>query len=309
MADRPIRLGLVGAGKIVHDQHLAAIAGTPGLGLVAVADPHGGVDGVVRHDTLGAMLAAEKLDAVSICTPPVVRAALAREALAAGLAVMLEKPPALTPDEAAALAEQARAQGRTLFAAWHSRETGPVDRVEDLLKTRTVEAIDVTWHEDVRHWHPGQEWLMEATGFGVFDPAINAVSILTRILPGALAVEQASLGIPENRGAPIKAQVAMRLDGGAPVRLDLDFLYQGINRWDIVIATNKGTIAMGKGGHTLVVDGESVDVPSDGEYARLYQRFADLVRHGESDFDARPLELVHAALNRGTVIKEPAFEF
>ena len=39
--------------------------------------------------------------------------------------------------------------------------------------------------------------------------------------------------------------------------------------------------------------------------ARLPALAADLVRKGESDFDARPLDLVYAALNQGTVIKEP----
>ena len=41
----------------------------------------------------------------------------------------------------------------------------------------------VTWKEDVRHWHPGQQWIWEAGGFGVFDPGINALSIVTKIMP------------------------------------------------------------------------------------------------------------------------------
>ncbi len=36
--------------------------------------------------------------------------------------------------------------------------------------------------EDVRRWHPGQDWIWEAGGFGVFDPGINALSILTEVL-------------------------------------------------------------------------------------------------------------------------------
>jgi D-galactose 1-dehydrogenase/L-arabinose 1- dehydrogenase len=55
--------------------------------------------------------------------------------------------------------------------------------------------VQLIWREDVRVWHPGQDWLLAAGGFGVFDPAINALSILTRVLPERLA-QSAELGIP-----------------------------------------------------------------------------------------------------------------
>ena len=51
------RLGLVGVGKIVRDQHLAAIEATPGIELVAVADPFSELAGMVRaaHKVVGAL--------------------------------------------------------------------------------------------------------------------------------------------------------------------------------------------------------------------------------------------------------------
>lgn len=304
-----LRLGIVGTGKIVRDQHLAAIAEAGLFDLVATADPVGTVDGVPAYPSIEAMLAAETLDAVSICTPPTVRGGIAERALAAGLAVMLEKPPTAALSESLRLAALAGAGGNTLFSAWHSRETGPVDAVKDLLRSRRIEAVEVFWHEDLREWHPGQDWLLAAGGFGAFDPAINALSILTRILPGRLTVEAAVLGVPENREAPIRAEVAMRHDGAAPVRLDLNMRYTGAPRWDIEIATDQGTITLGKGGHTWSVDGAARAPEPDREYLRLYRRFAQLVHDGTSDFDADPLMLVADAMLLGSVRREEAFHF
>jgi D-galactose 1-dehydrogenase len=43
--------------------------------------------------------------------------------------------------------------------------------------------VNVIWREDVRVWHPGQDWIWQPGGLGVFDPGINALSIITHILP------------------------------------------------------------------------------------------------------------------------------
>lgn len=59
------------------------------------------------------------------------------------------------------------------------------DRMAD---TRIASARN-TWKESIRRWHPGQEWILAAGGFGVFDPGITALSILTAVLPEPVFVE------------------------------------------------------------------------------------------------------------------------
>src|SRR3546814_4182786 len=88
---------------------------------------------------------------------------------------MLEKPPGATLSEVHALEALARKQGRTLFATWHSREAAAVEPARALLATRKIRSVRVEWKEDVRHWHPGQAWIWEPGGLGVFDPGINAL--------------------------------------------------------------------------------------------------------------------------------------
>lgn len=167
-----ISLGVVGIGKIARDQHLPAIAAEPGFALTACASRHAEVNGVRNYQDLPALLAAEpELDAVSLCAPPQVRYGQARAALEAGKHVMLEKPPGATLGEVAALDALARERGLTLFATWHSRCASAVEPARAWLATRTIRAVQVRWKEDVRRWHPGQQWIWEPGGLGVFDPA------------------------------------------------------------------------------------------------------------------------------------------
>ena len=70
--------------------------------------------------------------------------------------------------------------------------------------------LKVTWKEDVRHWHPGQEWIWEPGGFGVFDPGINALSIVTKILPEPIFADSATIEVPANTATPIAAQYPLQ---------------------------------------------------------------------------------------------------
>jgi D-galactose 1-dehydrogenase/L-arabinose 1- dehydrogenase len=291
-----LRLGLVGVGKIARDQHLPAIAAGADFELVATASLGPQVEGVPAHPDVAALIAGRHgLDAVSICTPPLGRHAIAAAAIAAGLHVMLEKPPAATLSEATDLAGLAAAKGVTLFATWHSREAAAVAEAKAWLAGRQIDAVRIVWKEDIRRWHPGQEWILEAGGFGVFDPGINALSIATDILPDALLLESASIAVPEGRQAPLAARLAMRC-GGAPATADFDFLQTGPQTWDIEVDTDAGTMKLSMGGSILHLPGEAERKAPDCEYARLYARFAELVRSGASDVDLRPLQLVADAM-------------
>lgn len=308
--ETPIRLGIVGVGKIARDQHLPAIAASPDYRLVAAASRNAGVDGLPSFDGIEAMLAdGPPIDAVSICTPPNGRSDIVRAAIAAGKHVMIEKPPGATVSEVVALERLAADAGVSLFATWHSREAAGVDAARTWLSDRTVRSVAITWREDIRTWHPGQEWILGPGGFGVFDPGINALSIATAILPTDLAVTGGDLFVPHGRASPIAAKVEMRCGDGAMVAVDLDFLQTGPQSWDIVVETDDGTLRLHDGGKRLVIDDVPQASTDEGEYPRLYRRFARLVRTRESDVDLRPLQLVADAFLVGRHLAAPAFAF
>ncbi|MEA1015659.1 Gfo/Idh/MocA family oxidoreductase [Sphingosinicella sp. LY1275] len=308
---KPLRIGIIGYGKIARDQHAPAIAGLDRFGLAASVSRSGtGAEGVPSYTTHTEMLAAGGLDAVAICTPPGARYAIARDCIEAGLQVLLEKPPAVTLSEIEDLACLAEAKGVTLFATWHARFNAAVEAAARALAGERIAAMEIVWREDVRKWHPGQQWIWEPGGFGVFDPGINAFSIATRIFPGPLFVKDAVLHFPENRQAPIAAELhfaSPAADADMPVTLD--WRHSGDEAWTINVRTVSGKrIELSEGGSRLTLDGAPVAVEGPGEYPAIYQHFLDLVDTRTSDVDVRPLRLVGDAYLVGSRATVAPFE-
>lgn len=302
-----IRIAIIGFGKIARAEHWPAIMANPAFDLVAVVSPHGaqGVE-VPVFATLAELLTAMPggVDAVSLCTPPRVRRAIAAEAIAAGLAVLLEKPPAATLSELEDIEAQARAAGTCLFAAWHSQHAPAVAPAAALLKGETIARLAIDWREDVRKWHPGQEWIWEPDGFGVLDTGINALSIASAILPERLFVEEAELFIPANRQAPIAARLRF---SGADLTANFDWREQGEEAWSLSVEAASGRrVALHHGGARLVVDGTEQPLAPFAEYPALYARFAELVPAKAIAVDANPLRiLADAALIARRITVDP----
>lgn len=302
-----LRIAIVGLGKIARDQHLAAIAATPGITLAAVASPDASLDGVPCFDKLEDLLATgPEIDAVAVCTPPQARRQQAALALAAGKHVLLEKPPGGTVSEIAPLIEAAKAAGKTLFATWHSRFAPAVEPARAFLAERKIHSVSIIWKEDVRVWHPGQEWIWQPGGLGIFDPGINALSILTWIIPQPLFLVGAELAFPENRAAPIAAELVFSDDAGMPVRAEFDFRQTGPQSWDIVVETDMGRTVLSSGGARLEQDGRLIVAAEEAEYRAVYERFVELAARGACDVDLAPLMHVADAFMLGRrIVVEP----
>jgi D-galactose 1-dehydrogenase len=304
----PITIGIVGFGKIAQDQHVPAIRGDRRFRWHAIADTASGAAPVPRYPRVESLLAATDAPAaVAICTPPQARYAVARHALERGKHVLLEKPPATTLGELEELCELAVKSGTTLFCAWHSRFAPAVAPAREWLATRTLRRVRITWREDVRVWHPGQRWLWEPGGFGVFDPGINALSVAAKILPKRLFVRAALLDIPANCATPIAAELILADAGELPVTASFDFLQTGPPTWDLEVDTDQGRLLLSHGGRRLVLDGHEAVLGPNAEYPALYAHFADLIAAGRSDADALPLRLVADAFSVGRQQIVPPF--
>lgn len=307
-APRPIRLAIVGVGKIARDQHIPAITADPRFELVATADPRNRLEWLPAYESIGQMLAAgHELDAVSICTPPAARGPIAMAAVDAGLDVMVEKPPTATLAEMEGLKRRSAAAGSVLFTAWHSREASGVVPARKWLAEREIKRAAIRWREDIRRWHPGQDWILAAGGFGVFDPGINALSIATAILPNPIIVESATLDIPAGRQSPVAAKVHMR-SGTALIVAEFDFLHEGTPLWDIIVDTEDGQLSLRQGGRIIEVGGSIVE-GQEQEYMRLYARFAALIEARQSDIDLAPLRLVEDAFTLASRQAAPEFNW
>lgn len=288
-----IRIAIIGYGKIARTEHAPAIAAHPDFELVAVVSPHGAADaGVPVFASLTALLAAMPggLDAVALCTPPRVRRAIAAQAIAAGLAVLLEKPPAATLGELQGLIAQARANGTCLFAAWHSQYAPAIAPTAALLAGEQLASLAIDWREDVTKWHPGQDWIWEEGGFGVFDTGVNALSIVSALLPERLVVEEAELVIPAGRQAPIAATLRF---AGRNRTARFDWREKGEEAWSIRLTTRSGRdVVLEGGGARLVVDGVEQPMGPFAEYPAIYARFAHLVRARTIVVDCEPMRIL-----------------
>ncbi len=303
-----MKVALVGIGKIAQDQHVPAIHASPDWELAATVSRKGSVAGVPAFTEMGRFL-KERPDVpvVSLCLPPLPRYDYARAALLAGRHVMLEKPPGATLAEVHELEALARDLGLSLYATWHSRMAHAVAPARAWLADKTVTRGHITWREDVRKWHPGQDWVFEPGGMGVFDPGINALSILTEILPRPVHLRQARLEFPANRQTPIAA----RLEFSGQITADFDWRQEGPQTWDITVETSGGTLTLRTGGNVLEIDGRTVAGESTimGEYPALYARMTDLVRTRSSDVDLSPMVHVSDALTLGRREISEAFHF
>jgi D-galactose 1-dehydrogenase len=292
----PYRIAVVGVGKIARDQHLPCIGKSGKFTLVAGVSRSARIDGVPNFESLSALKASNlKVDCVALCTPPSVRLAMAREAMDHGWHLLIEKPPTPTVGELLAMEAYAKKKKRVLYATWHSRYNKSVDMAKAKLKGKHVDFLRVTWKEDVHKWHPGQEWIWQPGGFGVFDPGINALSIVTKILPESVFVESATIEVPANAATPIGASIRFKRGDGAPAKLSavFDWRQKAGETWEIEVGTKDGMkLHLKNGGSVLEIDGKPVHKAVLHEYEDIYARFARLLKAKRSEVDPVPLQLV-----------------
>lgn len=299
---KPIRIAIIGYGKIAEDQHVPSIEANSRFELVATSSRSGQGVGQKLADWRELIHSVEGLEAVAITTPPGPRYEIARECLSAGLDCLLEKPPAVGLAEIADLDCLAQAQERTLFTTWHAQHNPAVDEAARLLAGKRIKSMAVRWHENVHKWHPGQTWIFEPGGFGVFDPGINAFSVITKIFPGPVFVRQAELQVPQNGQTPIAAEIELASPAAdSALNVSFDFRWSDEEEWTIEVATTDGTeLRLERGGEKLFVGGVERQCQGPGEYADIYRRFVDLIDNRRSDVDVAPLRLVADCLLLGS---------
>lgn len=125
MSEQPLGVAIVGVGGIALE-HMASLRSTKLANLVAVfdldTDRAAEIAHVERCEHFGdveAMLRADAVEAVIVCTPNFTHADLGRKVLSAGKHLLMEKPLAMTAEDAQALVDMAEERELTL-AVGHS---------------------------------------------------------------------------------------------------------------------------------------------------------------------------------------------
>ncbi len=290
----PMPLALAGIGKIARDEHIPALAASPHWHLDAAISRNASVEGARAFADMDDFLADPgEVRAVSLALPPGPRFGYAMKAIRAGMNVMLEKPPGRTISECRRLETEAWRSGVTLYASWHSRGGAAVAEARRRLSEAPLRRLTIDWRENVRAIHPRQDWVFEPGNLGVFDPGINAMSILAAILDEMPHPTDCTMSVPEGRDGPIAAALGFAHPSGAEMTAWMDWRHESDPVWDMHVETDAGRFTLSRSGSAIVENGEEIALEgSVAEYPLVYERFADLVQTGGSEVDLRPLELV-----------------
>lgn len=165
----PLRLAIVGLGKIARDQHLPSIAAMPAIALVAVADPNATLDGVPHFASLDDLLRnGPPIDAVALCTPPQMRGAQAAAALAAGKHVLLEKPLDVTSGRARQSVEAMRKADRRFGVVLQHRFRTASRKLASIVQSGELGAL-VSASASIRWWRSPEYFAEPGRGMKARD--------------------------------------------------------------------------------------------------------------------------------------------
>lgn len=192
----PLRFALVGAGANIAEQHLRAIAETPGAELVAVCDVDASKaarlverTGAPFYADLAELLREVRPDVVSVLTPHPFHAPVAEAALAAGAHVLVEKPLAVTTSEADRMVTAAERAGKVLAVSFQQRFSPLTERLRAWV--RSGELGDVVRVQVLEPWLRTAAYFRAASwratwrgeGGGVLlNQAPHALDLLTHLL-------------------------------------------------------------------------------------------------------------------------------
>lgn len=227
MTSDVLRIGLVGAGAI-STQHLEAIAGLPTTRLTAVASASeararaaGEAHGVPWTTRLEDLLARDDVDAVTICSPSGLHPDQALAALRAGKHVLIEKPIALTVEQADAVVAEAGARG--LVAAMVSqRRFEPAVRalkavVDEGLLGRIALVIGEGLYFRPQSYYDSAAWrgTHDLDGGVLMNQAIHTVDLMRWIGGPATAVSGQIATLGHAMEAEDTATLSIRFASGA----------------------------------------------------------------------------------------------
>lgn len=159
---RPLRIGIIGAGAFASRRHLPELVSSPDVTVVAACRrDRDALDTVADHFAIPRrfaewreMLDRVEMDAVVIATPHDQHSTQAAAALERGLHILLEKPMALTVEEARSLRDLARSKGLVLSVGFNPPYWGHTRALKQGIsagKIGTLESASIVWLRNVEH--------------------------------------------------------------------------------------------------------------------------------------------------------------
>ncbi|RUT31861.1 Gfo/Idh/MocA family oxidoreductase [Paenibacillus zeisoli] len=169
-----IKVAVIGCGAIAQRRHVPEYTNNEQVELVAFADPkieraqemaekHGGK----AYASYEEILANEKIDAVSICTPNYLHAPMTIAFANAGVHVLVEKPMAVAEEEGQQMIEAARKNGVYLMVGHNQRLMPPHVKAKEILDSGKLGRV-ITFR--TAFGHPGPDaWSVDGRDSWFFE--------------------------------------------------------------------------------------------------------------------------------------------
>jgi predicted dehydrogenase len=291
-----VRIGVVGCGGIgrTHLQAYRALGAAP----VALAEPNPAALAAAQAEYGGQpfadyreMLATTALDAISICTPPATHAEIAEAALAAGTAVLCEKPLATTVQACESMLAAAARAGRLLSVGFCHRFQPHIEQLHRLITDGTLGIVVMFRNRFAGHLQRvEQTWFArpEVAGGGVmFDTCVHSVDLF-RHLVGEPVQVQAMMSTMESELGPAlevedSAIISLRTEAGALGVIEASWRNPP-GEWILAVYGTAGMATMDYGTNQLSVrlaDDDSwriIAVPDGDRFERELQHFLSCVQ-------------------------------
>jgi predicted dehydrogenase len=311
---RKVRLGVVGTGAIGR-AHLKGCQECKGMEVTAVCDVDAGRARAaaaafgVRHAfaRYRDLLAAEVVDAVSVCTPNNTHMPIALAAFAAGKHVLCEKPLAMNAQQARRMVEAAKKAGRVLMSAQCARYGAEAQFLKKLAEGGRFGEIyyaKVVWLRRAgipRGWFQDKR---QSGGGPLIDLGVHAVDLLWWIMGrpkpvsaygvifeklGQRGQGMGDWGVGYNPSKfTVEDQVAgtIRFEDGRALGLDISWAAHTADCYWLRLFGTKGGAQLAPELVIYEMDGKTkVDVrpqpPQRDQYAAEIQHFVDCLQRGE----------------------------
>ncbi len=221
----PLRVGLLGAGRVAHLYHLPILSALPGVEVQAIAEVDNKARELCRLPAPAATLCAHhqeliescRLDAAVICLPPALHAEAAVACLERGLHVYLEKPLATTLEDGERIIRAWRRAGTIAWIGFNFRFHPLVIEMRNAVRSGAVGKLLTI---RASFCSPGQSlpaWKRQRNSGGgaLLDLASHHFDLLRFVLDQEV-VEVNSL-LYSHSSEEDTAVVQLRLDGGQVV--------------------------------------------------------------------------------------------
>ncbi len=192
-----VKLGLIGTGKFAQEYYLPAFSNHKKAQITSIAnrskdkafdiaEKYNISQVYTGNDGWEKLIEVSDVDAIIICTPNFLHAEIAIAALESGKHVLVEKPMAVSLEEANAMISAAATNEVILMVSFPQRFMAPMQECKRIIDSKLLGEIltiqSIFGHPGPEFWSPSSEWFFDpsrASGGALLDLGSHQVDYLS----------------------------------------------------------------------------------------------------------------------------------